>query len=155
MTLRKPSILVVNWVSSCLSFFLRASTAATYIFTAPNCATTIIHLEPRALNAEFQYFVLSCSISYWDLIKCLYFRDTTERGDRGWKDAQRQGEDKVTLQITQICTINFSSFQNGRKKYITFMKNLVEFIRQSVIIAQARGSRALAVHTSHILNNVK
>jgi hypothetical protein len=24
--------LVVNWVSSCLSFFLNASTAATYIF---------------------------------------------------------------------------------------------------------------------------
>jgi hypothetical protein len=98
MTLRKPSILVVNWVSSCLSFFLCASSAATYIFTAPNCATTIIDLEPCALNAEFQYFVLSCSISYWDLIKCLYFRDTTERGDRGWKDAQRQGEDRVTLQ---------------------------------------------------------
>ncbi len=35
------------------------------------------------------------------------------------------------------------------------MKNLVEFIRQSGIIAQARGSRALAVHNSHILNNVK
>jgi hypothetical protein len=31
------------------------------------------------------------------------------------------------------------------------MKNLVEFIRQSGIIAQARGSRAVAVHTSHIL----
>jgi len=39
-------ILVVNWVSSCLSFFLSASTAAaTYIFTAPNCTTTIISLE--------------------------------------------------------------------------------------------------------------
>jgi hypothetical protein len=32
MKLRKPSILVVNWVSSCLSSFLSASTAATYIF---------------------------------------------------------------------------------------------------------------------------
>ncbi len=42
--LRKPSILVVNWVSSCLSFFLSASTAATYIFTAPNWTTTIISL---------------------------------------------------------------------------------------------------------------
>jgi hypothetical protein len=35
MKLKKPSILVVNWVSSCLSFLLSASTAATYIFTAP------------------------------------------------------------------------------------------------------------------------
>ncbi len=25
--------------------------------------------------------------------------DTTERGDRGWKQAQRHGEDRVTLQI--------------------------------------------------------
>jgi hypothetical protein len=40
MKLRKPSILVVNWDSSSLSFFLSASTAATYIFTTPNCTTT-------------------------------------------------------------------------------------------------------------------
>jgi hypothetical protein len=37
MKLRKPSILVGNWVSSGLSFFLSASTVATYIFTAPDC----------------------------------------------------------------------------------------------------------------------
>jgi hypothetical protein len=47
-----------------LSFILsfispaRASTAATYIFTAPNCATTITSVEPCALNAEFQHFIL-------------------------------------------------------------------------------------------------
>jgi hypothetical protein len=35
-----------------------ASTAATYIFTAPTCTTTIITLEPCALNAEFQHFIL-------------------------------------------------------------------------------------------------
>jgi hypothetical protein len=58
MKLRKPSILVVNWVSSCLSFSLSASTAAAYIFTAPNCITTIISLGPCALNAEFQHFIL-------------------------------------------------------------------------------------------------
>ncbi len=40
------------------SFFLIASTAATYIFTAPNCTTTVIGLEPCALNAEYQHFVL-------------------------------------------------------------------------------------------------
>jgi hypothetical protein len=61
MKLRKPSILVVNRVSSCLSFFLSASTAATYIFASPYCTTTIISLGPRALNAEFQH-------SYRDLI---------------------------------------------------------------------------------------
>jgi hypothetical protein len=72
MKLRKPSILVVNWVSSYLSFFLSASTTATYIFTATNCTTTIISLEPSALN--------TFSISYWDLVKCLYFADTIETG---------------------------------------------------------------------------
>jgi hypothetical protein len=45
--------LVVNWVSSCLSSFLSASTAVTYIFTTPNCTTTIVSLEPCALNAEY------------------------------------------------------------------------------------------------------
>jgi hypothetical protein len=58
MKLRKQSILVVNWVSSCLSFFLSASAAATYIFTALNSTTTIISLEPCALNAEYQHFIL-------------------------------------------------------------------------------------------------
>jgi len=92
MNLRKPSILVVNWVSSYLSFFLSATTAATYIFTAANCTTTIISLEPCPLNAEYDHFILSCSISYWDLLKCkIYFPDTAERGFRGWKEAQTQG----------------------------------------------------------------
>jgi hypothetical protein len=54
-----------HWVSSCLSFFLSASTGATYIFTPFTCTTTIISLEPCALNAEFQHFALSCSIVYW------------------------------------------------------------------------------------------
>jgi hypothetical protein len=53
-----PPILVVNWVSSCLSFFLSAFSAARYIFTAPTCTTTIISLEPCALNAKFQHFIL-------------------------------------------------------------------------------------------------
>ncbi len=43
--------------------------------------------------------MLSFSISCWDLIKFPYFADISERGDRGWKNAQRQGEDKVTLLI--------------------------------------------------------
>jgi hypothetical protein len=28
--------------------------------------------------------------------------DTTERGEKGWQEAQRQGEDRVTLQITLL-----------------------------------------------------
>jgi hypothetical protein len=37
--------------------FLSACSAATYIFTAPAYTTTIIILEPCALNAEFQHFI--------------------------------------------------------------------------------------------------
>ncbi len=66
-----PPILVVNWVSSPLSFFLSASIAATYIFTAPTCTTTIISLKPCALDAEFQHFILRYNkIS----LLCIYHR---------------------------------------------------------------------------------
>jgi hypothetical protein len=47
--------------------------------------------------------MLSYNISYWDLIKFSYFADTSERGDRGWKEAQRQGDDRVALEITLLC----------------------------------------------------
>ncbi len=96
MELRKPSILVVNCVSSCLTFFLSTSTSATYIFTAPNCTTTIIILEPCALNAEYEHFILRfIKMS----LLCRYF---VKEGIGGWKEAQRQGEDRVTLRITLI-----------------------------------------------------
>jgi hypothetical protein len=42
----------------CLSFFLSASTADTYILTAPTCTIYLITLQPCALNAEFQHFIL-------------------------------------------------------------------------------------------------
>ncbi len=35
--------------------------------------------------------MLSFGISFWDLLKCLHFANTIERGDRGWKEAQRHG----------------------------------------------------------------
>jgi hypothetical protein len=41
-----------------LSSFLSASTAATYSFITLTCTTTIISLEPCALNAEFQQCIL-------------------------------------------------------------------------------------------------
>jgi hypothetical protein len=56
--LKKPSILVVNWVLSCLSFCLSDSIVATYIFTTPTCTTTIITFKPCALDAKFQHFIL-------------------------------------------------------------------------------------------------
>ncbi len=65
--------LVINWVSSCLSFFPeRLSTAATYIFTAArNCTTTIISLEYCALNAECQHDIWT----NWLIKYCRRFRN--------------------------------------------------------------------------------
>jgi len=46
--------------------------------------------------------MLRFSMSYSDLIKFPSFANTTKRGARGWKEAQRQGEDGVTLRITLL-----------------------------------------------------
>jgi len=46
--------------------------------------------------------MLSFSISRWDLMEFHYFADTIERGDRGWEQAQRQGEDRMTLRISLL-----------------------------------------------------
>jgi len=56
------------------------------------------------------HFVLTFSISYWDLIKFPYFTDTSKRGGRGWKEAQRQGEDTVTLRISLFLYLLFLTF---------------------------------------------
>ncbi len=92
--LRKPSISVVNWVSPCLSFFLSASTAATYIFIAPTCTTTIIHLEPDALNAEFQHFIPKFN-------QISYFMGTRKEG----LDSEKRPNDRVTLWLILIYTL--------------------------------------------------
>jgi len=44
--------------------------------------------------------MLSFNISFWNLIQFSYFVDTIERGDSGWKEAQKQGEHKLILWIT-------------------------------------------------------
>jgi hypothetical protein len=48
-------------------------------------------------------------IKCWDsafrteiLIKFPYFMDTTKRGVKGWKEDQRQGEDRMNLQISLL-----------------------------------------------------
>jgi len=48
----------------------------------------------------------SFKISYWDSIKFPYFTNTTERRDRGWKQAQIEAEDRVSLRWTLMSTTN-------------------------------------------------
>ncbi len=71
------------------TFSLSACTAATYIFTAPTCTTTIISLEPCALNAEFQHFIPRVD-------NFPYFVDTTERGDAKAKEIGGEMEGDFT-----------------------------------------------------------
>jgi len=78
MKLKKWSIFMINWVSSCLSFFLSACTAATYFFFAPTCTSTMITLKPWALHDEIQHFILRFN-------KFHYIPDTTERHIWGLK----------------------------------------------------------------------
>jgi hypothetical protein len=47
-----------------------------------------------------------CNISYWDSIKFPFFVNTTERQDKGWKQAQIDPEDRVSLRLTLISTSN-------------------------------------------------
>jgi hypothetical protein len=84
---------VVNRVSSCLSFLPERLHFCSYIFTDPTCTTIIITLEFCVLNAEFQHFILRFNqISLF----CEYI---TKRGDKGGKEARRQGDLRITLML--------------------------------------------------------
>ncbi len=87
----KLSILTVFWVSPWTSFIF--STSIT-IFSL------LLHVEllcwDFAFRTEFQHFVLKLNNFFF------YFTDITKREIRGWKEAQRQGEKKVNLQISVV-----------------------------------------------------
>ncbi len=76
--------------------FLFLCTAATYIFTAPSCTTTIITLERCALKAEFQHFT-----PRFDKISLLC-RYHWKIGDRGRKQRRYRVKQRVTLPITLL-----------------------------------------------------
>jgi hypothetical protein len=78
-----PPILVVNWVSSRVSFSWAPAIAVTYIFTAPTCTTTIIILEPCALNAESQHFIPSFNQNFLTLLIPLKERIGTKAEEIG------------------------------------------------------------------------
>jgi hypothetical protein len=55
---------------------------------------SMITLQPCALNAEFQHFILRFNLKNSLLCRYHWMRD------KGWEQVQRHGEDRVTLQIT-------------------------------------------------------
>ncbi len=56
------------------------------------------YLDLYELNAEFQHFIPTFLKN--SLLKIPYFADPTQRGNRESKEAQRQGEDRMTLRKT-------------------------------------------------------
>ncbi len=82
--------------------------AATYIFTAHACTSTIISLEPCALNAEFQHFMLRYNKQKF------YYRKWVKAGPK-------EGEDRVTLQIILIIIVLLTeySFSTGSSWYLS------------------------------------
>jgi hypothetical protein len=87
-------------LSFILSFLFPERIRCCYIYFHRSCTTTIISLEPCALNAEFRHF-----ISYWDLMKISLLCRYHWKRDRGSKPAQRQGEGRVTLEITLLALV--------------------------------------------------
>jgi hypothetical protein len=90
-----------NWVSSCLSFFLSASSAARYIFTSPSCTTTIISLDPCALNIKFQHFILR--FNKISLVR--RYHPKTGYGVKAGPKTGRQGDFQDTGQTDSLCLI--------------------------------------------------
>ncbi len=105
LKLRKPSILMVPEFHAVFLFFWTSPLLLNRFSLPPTCTSTIIPLEPCALNAEIQHFVLSFSILYWDLIKLPHFTDTTKRGVRGVK-----GGPKTRVKTADISTLHQISF---------------------------------------------
>jgi hypothetical protein len=97
--LRKPSILIV------LSFILSFLFPERLHYTT--CTITVITLTPCALNVEFQHFILRFNKKFH------YFADTTARGDRGRKEAQRQGD----FTDNSIFVESFQLLHNGFQRY--------------------------------------
>jgi hypothetical protein len=54
--------------------------------------------------------MLRFNISYPYLIKFLYFMDIIETKVRRWKEAQRQGEDRVNLWVFLIPKASFTPY---------------------------------------------
>jgi hypothetical protein len=99
-------------LSFILSFlFPEFISAATYIFTAPTCTTTIVTLEPCALNAEFQHFLLRFNKNF------LTLRISLKEGTKG----ETRPKDRVALLINLgqgggADTLKFNLHVIGREK---------------------------------------
>jgi len=78
-----PSFLFPERLHCCCIYF-----HCSYLYNYYN------YLEPCALNADFQHF---------KDIKLPYSVNLAQREDRGWKEAQRYGEDRATLRKTLAC----------------------------------------------------
>jgi hypothetical protein len=125
MKLRKPSILVINWVSSCLSLFLSASTAATYIFTAPNYTTIIFTLEPCALNSEYQHFKLRFIKTS---LLCRYHWKRVKGGPKtGWRQGYFTDNSNTLMESKVIIPLPSTKLSECSKAMYQQLGNVIIF----------------------------
>jgi hypothetical protein len=90
--------------------------------------------------------MLSFIISYPDLIKLPYFADLTQRGDRGWKQAQRQGENKAYFEENSIVcrvilALGIQMFQNFILMFFCYILELV--VKHLVLVVLRKLSKIL------------
>jgi hypothetical protein len=97
-------------------------------FLIPERPPLLLHIyfHSSYLYKDYSYSQTSCikcwvSTSHIEiLIKFPYFADTSKRGDRAWKQAQRQPEDRVTtIWVALICNMFFSKSHLHRRKLST------------------------------------
>jgi hypothetical protein len=86
----------------------------TYSFSLADLTFSFFHCSYlyNYYNYSRTLCMLSFRISYWDLIKFLNFADTTERGYRGWKQAQRHYD----ITYNQSCVFFFGSLISSLTK---------------------------------------
>jgi hypothetical protein len=86
-----------------LSFLLpERCMAATYIFIAPTCTSSMITFKPCALNDEIQHFILRFN-------KIHYIPDTTERRAWGLKGCPKTRQ-RHDFQITLVSSISIGHY---------------------------------------------
>jgi len=108
-----PFFVVINWVSSCFD--------PLFPFFPERIHSRCIYFHCSYLYNYYNYVPQTLCIKCWVSafhtqieIKLLYFAaDVTQRGHRGWKAAQRQGEDRVTLKRTLICELRCDKMSVG------------------------------------------
>jgi hypothetical protein len=116
-----------SWVSSSLSFlperlhcYYYIDFHCSYLYSYYNSSQTLcITCWDSSFRAEFQHFILRFN-------KISLFTDS-KRGVRGWKEAQRQGEDRVNLRIPLLYIYDIHECVNNAELNLSYWQHSLCF----------------------------